>query len=163
MYVDGVPVKEIGTATGLRERQVYFALEGGPFAAAGERMFPKIKCNRVIRKKATPRPEQAVRAAVVAKLWKSAERRVGDIHKRLRKVGLDPDERERDTRMLAVMVKTLRELAALDDKKAAAHDERRHDEPDNRDIDEFRRDLARRIDALVAEQSDAADGGDAGA
>jgi hypothetical protein len=163
MYVDRVPIKEICAATGLNDHQVDHALKGGPYVASGQRMFAPIARNRIIRRKAKKKPPQSARTAVVARLWKSAERQVADIHKRLRQAGLDPAERERDARMLAVMVKTLRELAALDD-KADPHDQRpQPDEPDTRDIDQFRRDLARRIDALVASQQGQADGGDAGA
>jgi hypothetical protein len=60
------------------------------------------------------------------------------------------------------MVKTMRELAALDEATVAPNDDR-NPEADSRDIDEFRRELARRIDALVAAQPDENDGGDAGA
>jgi hypothetical protein len=163
MYVERVPIKEICAATGLNDHDLDFALRGGPYVAADVRMYAPIVRNRVIRKTPQRKDRQSPRAALVARLWKSAERQVADIHKRLRRAGLDPDERERDARMLAVMVKTLRELAALDD-KAAPHDQRpQPDEPDNRDIDEFRRDLARRIEALVASQSEPADDGAAGA
>lgn len=158
MYVDGLPIKAICAATGLTAHDLDFALRGGPNVAADERMFAPIARNRVVRRKPRPKPQSSARAALVAKLWKSAERRVADIGRRLRKAGLEPAERERDARTLAVMVKTLRDLAALDDRKAPAH-ERRDDEVDGRDIDEFRRELARRIDALVAEQQGEADRG----
>jgi hypothetical protein len=104
----------------------------------------------------------ADRAAVVGMLWESAERQVADLHVRVLSTGLDADERERDGRTLSVMVKTMRELAALDETTVATHDDR-NPEADSRDIDEFRRELARRIDALVAAQPDETDGGDAGA
>jgi len=105
---------------------------------------------------------EADRAAVVQMLWESAERQVADLHGRVMSAGLDADERERDGRVLSVMVKTMRELAALDEATVAPNDDR-NPEADSRDIDEFRRELARRIDALVAAQSDEIDGGDAGA
>jgi hypothetical protein len=142
MHADGRPIAAIAAATGLDERAVRHVIAncemaGRPFATVD-------------------------RAVVVQKLWESAARQVADLHARVLDVGLDADERERDVRMLAVMVKTMRELAALDDATAAGADDR-DDEPDSRDIDEFRRELARRIDALVAAQSGEIDRGDAGA
>ena len=71
--------------------------------------------------------------------------------------------RERDTRMLAVMVKTLRELHAIDGAhgkgkgKGDAALEPAND--DTRDINEFRRDLARKIDQLAAQYSEEGDRG----
>jgi hypothetical protein len=103
------------------------------------------------------------RAAIVDKLWQSAERQVEDIHKRVTSAGLEPDERERDARMLSVLVKTLRDLAALDDTTMVAGHDKPDDQSDARDIDEFRRELARRIDALVAGRPGAVDDGAAGA
>jgi hypothetical protein len=112
---------------------------------------------------ATPRVFTAAdRAAVVQKLWESAERQVVDLHGRVMSAGLDADERERDGRVLAVMVKTMRELAALDEATLASHDDA-SEQGDRRDIDEFRRELARRIDALVAAQPGEAEGKEAGA
>jgi hypothetical protein len=99
----------------------------------------------------------SVRATIIEQLWQSAARQVADIHARVLAAGLAADERERDARMLSVVVKTLRDLAALDDTLGTGHDERT-DDADSRDIDEFRRELARRIDALATAPSGAADG-----
>lgn len=157
MYGAGAPIKEIRAATGLSNHQFDFALKGGPYVAPGVRALPQIKRTRIIRRK-PPRPQRprGDRAALVARLWKSAARQVADIDKRLRQAGIAPAERERDARMMAVMVKTVRELAALDAKgRAGGHDDRTRDgepEHDSRDIDEFRRELARKIDALAGEQ-----------
>jgi hypothetical protein len=74
----------------------------------------------------------------------------------------EPAERERDARMLAVLVKTLRELAALDeshkDAARAVQADPTDDDPVPRDIDEFRRELARRIQAFVGSDSAATPG-----
>jgi hypothetical protein len=104
----------------------------------------------------------SVRAIIIDQLWQSAARQVADIHARVLSAGLEADERERDARMLSVVVKTLRDLAALDDTLRTAHDDR-SDPSDTRDIDDFRRELARRIDALVAARSGAVDGDARGA
>lgn len=170
MYVDKVPLKDIYAATGLDDHDLDFALRGGPYVAPGERMFAEIKRNRIVRRQADrkKKPAAATRAAVVARLWRSAERQVRDIDKRLRQAGVEPAARERDARLMAVMVKTLRELCALDARdatnaKAGAHDGQPGYEPDHRDIDEFRRDLSRRIDAIISERAGPPADGTAGA
>ncbi|MGH6768375.1 MAG: hypothetical protein ACRECO_05060, partial [Xanthobacteraceae bacterium] len=72
-----------------------------------------------------------------------------------------PDERERDTRMLAMLAKTLRELSAFDETTTESTDQ---NDEGPRDIDEFRRDLARRMDAFVERRlgTGLSDGGEAG-
>ena len=55
------------------------------------------------------------RVALVGRLWRTAEAQVRDIEERLARHQQQPDERERDARTLAVLVKTMRELSALDD------------------------------------------------
>jgi hypothetical protein len=98
-------------------------------------------------------PESDIRSALIAKLWRTAKRQVSEIEARLKRIAPQPSERESDMRALAVLVKTLRELTALEE----AHGDARpnnatdavDDDPIPRDIDEFRRELARRMDAFV--------------
>ena len=63
---------------------------------------------------------------------------------------------ERSARTLAILTQTLHALQRL---RAGSLPEQEtpHDDDMPRDIDEFRRDLARRIDAFVASRTDAAD------
>jgi hypothetical protein len=107
------------------------------------------------------------RMALVNRLWRAAEGQVREIEDRLfarehdgAEAG-DTSARERDARMLAVLVKTLRELAALDQANdpaansnaaGAAQAEPEDDDPVPRDIDEFRRELARRIQTFVGNE-----------
>jgi hypothetical protein len=116
-----------------------------------------------VRAPVRARPTPPLRAAaVVDMLWESAERQVADLHARVLADEQESDQRERDGRVMSVLVKTLRDLVALDDATRDGHDDA-DDESDARDIDEFRRQLARRIDALVAARADAPADGDAGA
>ena len=98
------------------------------------------------------------RVALVRRMWCAAEAQVRDIEQRLTGERPEPEDRERDARLLAVLVKTLRELTALD---AAEGDRKQATDvtPDDldapRDLDEFRRELARRMDAFVASRSGA--------
>lgn len=73
-----------------------------------------------------------------------------------------PIEAERCARTLSIFTQTLQALARL--RGGAAPDQGSNDDDDDmpRDIDEFRRDLARRIDAFVASRTDGGSGdGDA--
>ena len=57
------------------------------------------------------------RAALVARMWRTAERQVEEIEERLKSAGLEPAEREGNARTLATLARTLRELAAFDEAK----------------------------------------------
>ena len=127
------------------------------------------------RKKAPQKPKRVSgkRDAIVQRLWKAAERQVRDIESRLMLTDQEPAERERDTRMMAVLVKTLGELSALDGAKpqkpgaksarssTPSAPEQNDDSSDDipRDIEEFRRELARRIAGLAAEAAAETDNG----
>jgi transposase-like protein len=109
-----------------------------------------------------PRRGRGRRVALVKRIWRTAEAQVRDIETRLTRDAQVPEERERDARVLAIMVKTLRELTVLDERERA-------DKPDNvqaddgpRDDDEFRRELARRMDAFVDQRTGAGVSGAAG-
>ena len=59
-------------------------------------------------------------------MWRTAERQVEEIEDRLAVAGLELAERESNARMLAIVAKTLRELAAVDEKaRGKEGDERR--------------------------------------
>lgn len=106
-------------------------------------------------------------AAVAAEIERAVERELKAIEAILAQVG-DCDERtafaERTARTLASLTRTLgavRRLRPAGKAGKAAKDEADADDDMPRDIDEFRRELARRIDAFVAGHADAAvpDGG----
>jgi hypothetical protein len=148
-YVEGKAVRWIEIERGLTKSGVYFCLEGGPPDARGQRL-PKIM-RRVV---AGPRPKRlsSARAALINRLWRTADRQVRDIEKRLHLDGQDPDERERDARVLATTVKTLRDLRALDAAHAEQEPSPQDDQgPDN--LDDFRRELARKMDAIAGSET----------
>jgi hypothetical protein len=78
---------------------------------------------------------------------------VHDIETRIVNATQKPEERERDARALAVMVKTLRELAVLDEERAARRTEVSADDSEPVDLDEFRRELARRMHAFIDQRT----------
>lgn len=102
---------------------------------------------------AAPRRKGTSRSALVARLWRTADRQVGEIETRLIEAGGDPASLERDAKTLAVLARTVRDLVALDQdiktkgKVAPAHDLR--DEP--RDFDDFRQRLAAKMAELTEE------------
>jgi hypothetical protein len=57
-------------------------------------------------------------------------------------------------------VKTMRELVALDDSRdgGASPADSEHDDGGSRDLDEFRRELARRMEAIIAARTEAGAG-----
>jgi hypothetical protein len=92
------------------------------------------------------------RAALVETLWEGAMLQMQDIVRRLGEGGRDPSEQERDARATAALVKVLRDLDSID---ANGKAEPEHDEDDGpRDIDDFRRELARRMDEIAARRTE---------
>jgi DNA-binding transcriptional MerR regulator len=150
-YADGVPVVRILAENKVTKDTLYHWVDGGPSDPA--RRLPPIP-RRQTQRRSSDDPAGA-RRLLVARLWRAAARQVRDIEQRLKGVGQDLPERERDVRALAVLVKTLRELAAFDEAHPAAQTRTDPDDDDTgpRDIDEFRRELARKMDALVARRA----------
>jgi hypothetical protein len=151
MYRDGAPVADIRSATGLSAHRLYYWVRGGP--PDGERHLPPLPLRRNVQHRSRRRRKlSGDRVALVGRLWRTAEAQVRDIEERLARHQQQPDDRERDARTLAVLVKTMRELAALDAIRdgGASPADSDHDDGGPRDLDEFRRELARRMDAIVA-------------
>lgn len=157
MYVDGAPVSDILAETRMSLGALYYWLDGGPDDPALRLApIPRRRDVKGQRRKLT----EAARASLVKRLWQSAERQVRDIEGRLKRAAIEPAERERDARLLAVLVKTLRELNAIDDKRRGKRPADEQDDEPIRDLDEFRRELARRMDAFVESRSGTGVSGD---
>lgn len=146
-YGDGEPVARIKRVHNVGDHTLYRCLDGD---IPGRPRLPPIRRRRI----GTGGPAGVdARRAMIAKLWRTAKRQISEVDARLRVAAQQPSERENDLRKLAMLVKTVRDLAALDEAQA---DTRRNDamdpvddDPVPRDIDEFRRELARRMDAFV--------------
>ena len=152
-YVEGATVKSICAETGIRSLEILYRCLAGEFddgSGVKPEPIPRRRTGVRIRR------HKADRAALVERLWRTADQQVQQIEERLQAAGLEPTEREGNARTLATLVKTLRDLSAFDQahtprgKQAANNDD---DDPVPRNIDEFRRELARRIDALVASRT----------
>ena len=95
----------------------------------------------------------ADRVSLAARLWRTAERQARDIEERLSRPAAATPERERDVRMLALLVRTLRDLDGYSGPAGApappADDER--SEAD--DMAQLRLELTRRLEAMQAERA----------
>jgi len=159
LYVQGERVATIRARTGLSHAMLYRCLAGEFPDGTGVPPAP-IPLRRA-GMKITGRGNN--RAALIARIWRTAERQVEEIEERAKAAGLKIEERESNARTLAIVVKTMRELAAFDEarkarSKEAAKDS--HDNPAPRNIDDLRRDLARKLAAFAAEHADAVHGED---
>lgn len=114
---------------------------------------------RIPRRRSGVRRQRTLKgdpAMLTLRLRRTAEGQVRAIEDRLARHEQEPGERERDARMMALLARTLRDLVAVGKQEkelekgiAAAKDE----EADVRDIDEFRRDLLRQMDAIAARRT----------
>lgn len=150
LYASGVPVSRILAETEFSLGTLYLWLDGGPLENGAPRL-PQVPRRRQVLVKRR-RALKTDRVSLAARLWRTAERQVRDIEQRLAANQQEPAERERDARVLAVLVRTLRDLAAFDSAALPISPASETDDPP-RDLDEFRRELARRMDALVASRA----------
>ena len=174
-YAEGVPVEQTLAKFKVAKKTFYRWVDGGPKSGPGHLPpLPRRGCGP--RRRATVLTPD-IRRRLVDRLWRTASRQVREIEDRLAerdRVGGDAGEAtepERDARVLAVLAKTLRELVAIDQTQAdAIHDDAAPNEPSRddddaapNDVDELRRELARRVDILRQRRAAAAGaGGDEG-
>jgi hypothetical protein len=160
-YREGMPLKAILAETGLTRTAVHRCLTGDYPDGSGAAPAPiplRYGGARASHDKTSRR--KTGRAALIARMWHAAERQVDEIEQRFQGLGLERGERESEgnARTLAVVARTLRDLAAFDEAgKARDRRPRRNDAPkdDNdetvpRNIDDLRRALAQKLDAFVA-------------
>lgn len=156
MYADRVPVADIRAALKISKEILYHCVDGG--CENWPVRLPPLPRRREGAARTKKRPRlRGERKSIIRRVWRTAEAQVREIELRLAQPASEPDERERDARLLAVLVKTLRELSALD---AAGRESNKQTEPEDdpvpRDLDEFRRELARKMDAIISRRTDRA-------
>ncbi len=164
MYVEGFTASRICAQCLMSLGTLYTCLDGTPFGADGPR-WPPIPRRRNVTGKRT----RALRADALSlrnRLIRTAEGQVREIELRLSLPGRTGPERERDIRMLGMTVKSLRELSRLEVAAfnadaacdaGAAEGKAARERAMGRDtfpmeFSALRRQLAERLDALVAEQ-----------
>jgi hypothetical protein len=149
-YSDGVPVKDILAETEMTLGTFYRCIDGKLPDGSGIEPAP------IARRRAGVRIRHRLgsRAALIARMWRTAERQVEEIEDRLRVAGLQQTERESNARTLATVARTLRELAAVDDARRAEKGTSKDDDDDAapQNIDELRRTLAEKLEAVVADR-----------
>ncbi len=152
-YAERWTIARIKAETGIRDSATLYAcFDGLHDDGSGTRPKPLPRRRIVLRRMRATRRRS--RTSLTLRLWRAAEGQVREIEERLTIAHQEPTERERDARVLSVLVKTLRELAAFDaDQGEANTDVNAADDDFPRDVDELRRELARKIANL---RSDAA-------
>jgi hypothetical protein len=141
-YVEGAAISKILAETGMSHGTFYLWLDGGP--NDGDTRLPPLPRRRIIMGKRRAALSGG-RLSLIKRLWRTAERQVRDIEDRVRLQLQDASERERDARVLAIVVRTLRDLHALD----TAEEKASLENDDSGNIDDFRRELARKIDGII--------------
>lgn len=103
-----------------------------------------------------PKPRPISRKAVVGQLWRAAKRQI-DIHEEhLSDLPKGTTASEADAKALAVLARTVRELVAIEEPPATRKDKRTDDPSaadDLRHVAQLRQDLARRLEALAAQEA----------
>lgn len=169
-YAAGVVVQQIESDNDVSKYAVYVCVAGGPLMSDGKREFDAIPFRRPASRQrwgANGKARRKLRATLIGSLWLSAEAQLREIEARRDLDGVKSTERARDARIIAVVAKTLRDLGELDPpvpkkntvkrvKADSAQSEVNYDDP--RQIDDFRRELARRIAALAGGASPEAAG-----
>jgi len=147
MYAEGFTVSRILAATDMALGTLYYWLDGGPHED-GKPMLPPIARRRVVVGKRRA-PLSADRVSLAARLYRTAERQARDIEEHLARAETPPPERERDVRMLSVLVRTLRDLDHLAPPEGGpAKPAEPEEEPF--DIDALRAELCRRVEGIRA-------------
>ena len=147
LYAEGEPVKDDPGRTGIKTLNLYRCLDGRYPDGSGI----KPARSRSAAQGVHVRHRMGSRAALVARMWRTAERQVEEIEDRLKAAGIALDERESNARTLAIVAKTLRELSAVDEAADKSRRKGRKQLPDDdsddeppRNIDDLRRELARK-------------------
>jgi hypothetical protein len=152
-YLERVPVRAIVAEATIKIDTLYRCLDGDFPDGSGVKPAPIPMRRAGVR----IRHRMGSRAALVARMWRTAERQVEEIERRLRVSGLELAERESNARTLAVVAKTLRELAAVDEarkERGRLGPKGSNDDAVPRNIDDLRRELARKLEAFVAAEAD---------
>lgn len=96
------------------------------------------------------------RKAVVGQLWRAAKRQIDTHEEHLADLPKGTTASEADAKALAVLARTVRELVAIEEPPATRKDKRTDDPAadDLRHVAQLRQDLARRLEALAAQDAD---------
>jgi hypothetical protein len=149
-YIEGMPTREIMAQTELSLWALYYWLAGGP-KKNGVRVLEPISKRRLVTRRRILKEE---RVHMVERMMRAAERQIREIEERLAGTQQEPGATERDARTLAVLARTMQSLTALDalHEKGPPKPKAPKNESVPRSIDELRRSLARKLEAIIAER-----------
>ncbi len=155
MYADGVTTRAIKAETGFSDGAMYHWLNGGP-KTNGQRLLPPMIKRRMVTRRRILKEE---RVGLVTRMMRAAEQQVCEIETRLAATQQEPGDRERDARTLAVLAKTMQSLTALDalHEKDAPKPKAPKNEAIPRSIDELRRSVAQKLEAIIARRNSGGD------
>lgn len=175
LYAEGVPIAEICARTGLSTGSAYHWIDREVAADGSVTLRPSGRRAGPARPALPMRPTSPApppRARLLARLWRAAERQVEEIETRMHAASAPPGaaprpaaEAEKDARALALIARTLRELVAAEDDASGTRDGAptnsvppgaEDGDDSGRDLDDFRRELARRLERMRAEPEDGA-------
>jgi hypothetical protein len=140
MYAEGFAVSRILAYCDMSIGTLYYWLDGGPLEAEGPALPPMPRRRDVIGKRRRKLKGDPV--SLIARLWRTAERQARDIEERLRRRG---PPNERDLRMLALLIRALRDLYLFD--SAHADDaEAGKDDPER--TQRLRMELMQKLEAM---------------
>ncbi|MGE0045700.1 MAG: hypothetical protein AB7T08_08070, partial [Hyphomonadaceae bacterium] len=126
-------------------------------ADAPEEVAPDAAAGGVDRR-CVDRMTAAARLSLAERVQRTVERELDAVERVLACLRpANESEVERTARTLASLARTLRDIVAFDDPPAVEPDD--DDDAGPRDMDEFRRDLARQIDEIIAARNRTADRG----
>lgn len=153
MYADGARLADIRAATRLKYERIYFWVDGG------EGAVPPVPRRRVL---GHGLGKTSSRRSLIRRLMRLAEQQVDEVERRSAAAGVKPDP-EGNGRTISVLARAMRDLTTLDAANRTTEHMRAHgksnDDTVSPDVDELRRQLITKMDALIAEQQGESAGG----
>lgn len=132
----------------------------------GVKVNQVLPMSRFVERANRPKKDHKVpRQRVISQLWRMAERQVSAVEQRLMALNDDPQALEREAKTLGIIARTVRDLIAIDEEKAKSRSGDKGDaetEPGaSRAIDDFRRELAEKLEQLRSERAGSGPAGEA--
>lgn len=114
--------------------------------------------SRFVKRANSPKRDNKIpRQRVISQLWRMAERQVSAVEQRLTALSDEPQALEREAKTLGIIARTVRDLIAIDEEKAKSRSgDKGHADTEpgaSRALDDFRRELAEKLEQLRSERA----------
>jgi hypothetical protein len=139
MYAHGVPVRAILADTACNLDQLYHWLDGLPQPDSGA-LLPPIPRRKIIVRKLS---RATTRVALVTRLMRAVGLQLHGIEQQLAATGYVAGDSERNSRALALLTRTMRELSALDESNRKPPPDAADNDPGGRSLEKVARILGR--------------------